>query len=35
MNDLQHNIARGKAGNHERLVQKHEAALEKFINPMF
>lgn len=35
MNDLQHNIARGKAGNHERLVQKHEAALGKFINPMF
>ena len=35
MNDLRHNIARGKAGNHERLVQKHEAALDKFNKPMF
>ena len=35
MKDLRHNIARGKAGNHERLVQKHEAALGNFINPMF
>ena len=29
INDLRHNIARGKAGNHERLVKKHEGALEK------
>lgn len=35
MNDLRHNIARGKAGNHERLVQKHETALDKFNKPMF
>lgn len=35
MNDLRHNIAREKAGNHERLVQKHEASLDKFNKPMF
>ena len=30
MNDLRHNIARGKEGNHKKLVKKHEAALAKF-----
>lgn len=30
INDLRHNIARGKAGSHKELLQKHKAALDRF-----
>ncbi len=31
MNDLRHNLSRGMAGNHQRLVKKHSAAKELFV----
>lgn len=31
-NDLTHNLQRGRAGGHWKQVQKHEKALEMFIN---